>query len=536
ETKARLRDRLRTFPRRFYRNREIRTMDGSGNNRQDPTAGASFEPFQRLAPNGYADGIAKMAGPLRKSPREISNIVAAQGARTVPNRFGTSDYLWQWGQFIDHDLSLGDEVPSSDRSFDIPAPQGDPFFDPAGTGEQTIHFNRAIIFPGTGTDLGNPREQMNEITSWIDGSMVYGSSDERAAALRTNDGTGRLKTSRGALLPFNTEGLPNANGPAPDPTRLFLAGDVRANEQAGLAALHILFVREHNRWARRIKKMRPYYSGDDIYQAARRMVIAEIQIITYNEFLPALIGSDALPRYRGYRRGDATIFNEFAGAGFRLGHSLINTHLLRVDRRGREIPAGHLPLRDAFFNAPNLLQRRNDIDPILRGLAAQKSQAIDPMIVDDLRNFLFGPPGAGGFDLASLNIQRGRDAGLPSYNDMRAALGLGRVSDFDEISADPAVQDALYRAYGSVDDIDLWVGGLSEDAMAAEGSQLGPLFREIMILQFAALRDHDRFWHRRDLTRAEYAMVRNTTLARIIRANTAIRGGEIPRNVFYVRR
>jgi peroxidase len=534
--KARHRDLAGRSGRRFNRGREVRSMDGSGNNKSKPLAGATFQPFQRMTANDYADGISSMAGPLRKSPREISNIVIAQGGQSLPNSFRTSDFLWQWGQFIDHDITLGDGVPSNDRTFDIAVPTGDPFFDPAGSGDQWIRFDRAIFDPATGTDLANPREQLNEITSWIDGSMVYGNNDERAAALRTNDGTGRLRISRGHLLPFNTGNLPNANGEAPDPTKLFIAGDVRANEQVGLTVMHTLFVREHNRWAKRIRRTRPYYSGDDIYQAARRMVIAEIQIITYNEFLPALVGHDALPHYRGYTPGDPTIFTEFSGAAYRLGHSLINTRLMRLNRKGREISAGHLSLRDAFFNAPTLLKRRNDIDPILRGLAAQKNQRMDNMIVDDLRNFLFGPPGAGGFDLAALNMQRARDRGIPSYNDMREAMGLNRVSDFSEITSDPALQDALYRAYGSVDDMDLWVGGSSENPMAKEGSQLGPLFRDIIVRQFTALRDHDRFWHQRDLTRAEYAMVKKVTLSKIIKANTKIRGTEIPRNVFYAKK
>lgn len=535
QMQARARDQLGQFGKRFHRGREVRSFDGSGNNQSEPLAGATFQKLQRMMANDYADDISKMAGPLRKSPREISNIMAAQNG-SVPNNFGASDFLWQWGQFLDHDLSLTDEVPSADRSFDIAVPAGDPYFDPAGAGDKVIHFNRALADPASGTDLANPREQMNEITSWIDGSMVYGSSEDRAKALRTNDGTGRLKTSRGALLPFNTDGLPNANGPAPDPSKLFLAGDVRANEQVGLAAMHTLFVREHNRWADKIRQTRPYFSGDDVYQAARRMVIAEIQIITYKEFLPTLIGPNALPRYRGYQPGDPTIFNEFSGGAYRLGHSLINTELLRLDRRGRPIRDGHLSLRDAFFNAPSILQGRDDIDPILRGLASQRSQTLDPLVVDDLRNFLFGAPGAGGFDLASLNIQRGRDFGLPSYNDARAAMGLPRVTDFHQISSDPAVQNALYQAYGSVDDIDLWVGGLAEDPLTAEGSQLGPLLRAILVHQFTALRDHDRFWHKRDLTAAEYNMVRKVTLAKIIKANTNIRGTEIPRNVFYVNR
>ena len=107
-----------------------------------------------------------------------------------------------------------------------------------------MSFNRSLYDPDTGTGLDNPRQQINEISAWIDASNVYGSDLERATALRTLDGTGRLKTSAGNLLPFNTEGFANAGGSGPT---LFLAGDVRANEQIGLTAMHVLFMREHNR-------------------------------------------------------------------------------------------------------------------------------------------------------------------------------------------------------------------------------------------------------------------------------------------------
>lgn len=519
----------------FSADSEVRSFDGSGNNEAQPLAGATFQPLVRVAGADYADGVSAMAAPWRKSPREISNIVVRQGDQSFPNTFGTSDFLWQWGQFMDHDFALSDGVVSDDRSFDIPVPAGDPFFDPAGLGDRTIHFDRSIFDAGSGDGVDNPRQQINEITSWIDGSQVYGSSDERARALRTLDGTGKLKTSAGDLLPFNTEILPNANGEAPDPTKLFLAGDVRSNEQVGLTTMHTLFVREHNRWAMQIGKMRPWLSGDDIYHEARRMVVAEIQIITYTEFLPALIGDGALPAYKGYTPGNPGLLTEFSGAAYRLGHTLINSRLMRLDAKGNEIPAGHLSLRNAFFNAPTILKKRSDIDPILRGLAAQRSQRFDSMIVDDLRNFLFGPPGAGGFDLASLNIQRGRDRGIASYNDVREAYGLPRVEDFDDVTSDAGMQARLAEAYGDVDDIDLWIGGLSEDALVDQGSQLGPLFREIVSRQFAMLRDMDRFWWQRDLSPAEQAMVKNTTLADIIVANTDIKRNELPRDVFYVR-
>ncbi len=521
----------------FIDGREVRSFDGSGNNKAHPEWGSTFTQFLRLGGVDYSDGIAGMAGPLRKSPREISNVVIAQGDQSFPNRFGTSDILWQWGQFMDHDLTLGDGVLDegpNGRDFDIKVPTGDPFFDPASEGGRVIEFNRAIFDPATGFSLDNPREQQNELTAWIDGSMVYGSSEERAHALRAHE-KGLLKTSPGDLLPFNVDNLPNANGPAPDPTKLFIAGDVRANEQPGLATMHTLFVREHNRWARLIGRLRPWQSDEEVFQAARRLVIAEIQIITYEEFLPALLGPRAIPSYRGYDASvDPSIITEFSGAAYRLGHTLINPTILRIDRRGREIPAGHLPLRTVFFQAPNVLKRRDDLDPILRGLASQKSQRFDTKIVDDLRNFLFGPPGAGGLDLPSLNLQRGRDRGIPCYNKVREALGMKPAKNFSDISSDPAVQKALYDAYETVDEVELWTGGLAEDPLVRDGSQMGPLFTKIVAMQFVRLRDADRFWHERDLTRAELAMVKGMTLTRVIRANTDI-GFELQANAFYVK-
>jgi len=534
QVKARLRDRLGAVAAPFSQGREVRSFDGSGNNPNQPFAGATFQPLSRFAAPAYADGISAMAAPWRKSAREISNIVVDQAGQSFPNSFETSDFLWQWGQFIDHDFALSDGVKSDDRSHDVVIPTGDPHFDPFSEGDKTLRFDRALFDPETGADLSKPRQHLNEITSWIDGSMVYGSSDERASALRANDGTGRLKTSAGDLLPFNTALLPNANEGPIDPAALFLAGDVRVNEQLGLATMHTLFVREHNRWADEIRRTRPWYSGDDVFYAARRMVIAEIQIITYEEFLPALIGKRALPRYDGYTPGNPGLFTEFSTGAWRLGHTLINAQLLRIDARGNPAPGGHFALRDAFFNAPLVLTERNDIDPFLRGLAAQKSQTFDNMIVDDLRNFLFGPPGAGGFDLSVLNIQRGRDRGIASLNDVREAIGLKRHKKFSDITVNRELQDKLRAAYGSVDDIDLWVGGVSEDALARDGSQLGETFREIVVLQFTALRDHDRFWWERDLNRFEQNLVKKTTLADIILANTDIKRREIPKNVFYV--
>jgi len=510
--------------------REVRTYNGSNNNVANPLWGASFVHLQRLAPSDYEDDIGTMAGGLRPSAREVSNTIAAQDAGvSIENAANATDFVWQWGQFIDHDLDLTD---GGEEVADIAVPTGDAWFDPDGIGASVIFFNRAVYDPDTGTDTANPREQENEITGWLDGSMIYGSDDERAAALRVAPDSPFLATSAGNLLPFNTDDLTNANGFVPDPASLFLAGDVRANEQVGLTVMHTLFVREHNRLAALLQERNPGADAEAIFQKARRLVIAELQIITYEEFLPALIGPDALPPYTGY---DATInpsiYNEFSVAAYRLGHSMLNEALLRLDAGGAEIAAGHLALREAFFTAPSILQAEGDLDPILRGLARQLHQRVDTRIVDDVRNFLFGQPGVGGLDLASLNIQRGRDHGVPGYNDVREAMGLSRIASFAEITSDADLAQALADTYFNVDGIDLWIGGLAEDPLVSESSQLGPLFTAIIARQFRELRDGDRFWYQNDLSTDEREMVRGTTLSAVIRANTGI-GNELQANVF----
>ncbi len=508
-------------PRRPSANLELPAIDGSGNNAGTPDANAAHTPLRRFLPDDYADGADEMAGAQRASARLISNTVFAQ-SELNPNAGNFSDFLWQWGQFLDHDIDLTDGVNPPEEQ-PIPVPAGDPFFDPDNTGLVSISFNRSIYEH----DAAGVRQQINEITGWIDASNVYGSSAERASALRRNDGSGKLLTSAGELLPFNENGLANAGGPA---DTLFLAGDVRANEQVGLAAMHTLFVREHNRLVDELQAANPDLSGEELYQRARRLVSAEMQQITYREFLPALLGPRALPRYRGYQADtDARIMNEFSGAAYRLGHSMLSPTLLRLDAQLQPAAEGPLPLRNAFF-APQELTA-NGIDSILRGLAMQVCQTIDAEVVDDVRNFLFGQPGAGGFDLVALNIQRGRDHGLPSYNEARSGFGLAPAASFADISSNPEVVAQLQAAYASVADVDLWVGGLAEDPH--NNGQLGELFHTIVRQQFLVLRDGDRFWHRNTLNRADRNLIRGLTLGRIIKLNTDI-GEELPDNVFRV--
>jgi peroxidase len=492
----------------------VRSIDATGNNPVNPDWGSSGENLLRMAPAEYSDAISAPAGSDRASARAISNLLAAQSGDMLNNR-DMSAFVYAWGQFLDHDIDLtGSATPV--EPLPIPVPSGDPYFDPAATGTQTIGLNRSQYDAATGTAVGNVRQQFNSITAFVDGSQVYGSDPQTAASLRTLSG-GRLKTSEGNLLPLDSAGS------------MFLAGDVRVNENIELTAMQTLFVREHNRLAAQFAAEHPTWTDEQLYQAARRIVIAELQAITYNEFLPALLGAGALPAYRGYNPGvNPDIANEFSTAAFRLGHSLLGSDVEFLDNSGNGVHES-VELRDAFFN-PLLLQETG-IDSIFKYLASYRAQELDTHVVDDVRNFLFGQPGQGGLDLAALNIQRGRDHGLADYNATRVAYGLPAVRTFADITRDVNTQNALRAAYGNVNNIDLWVGGLAEDHVP--GASVGALFKRILTDQFVRLRDGDRFWYERDLTGDELARVRDTSLADVIRQNTQT--NNLQENVFFFR-
>lgn len=522
------------------------TYTGEGNNVKNPTWGAAGAQLLRVAePPAYADGISTLAeysNPV-VNPRVISNTVSATcGVRTCNSRL-LSDFAWSFGQFIDHTLDLTPSaVPLEPITIDVAF--GDPTEPPGGCGGGTltmggmIPMNRSVFDPQTGTSIANPRQQINTISAFIDADNVYGDSPERARALRTNDGTGRLKTTcgpDGELPPYNKDGLPNATeGPTPA-DEFYLVGDLRGNENSLLLAVHTLFIREHNRYIGILCAKHPEWRGDGerLYQEARRYVTAVLQAITFNEFLPALLGANAMGAYKGY---DCTlnpgIVNEFSTALYRL-HTLVSEKLL-VQKPNDTFEA--VPLRDVFFN-PDFV-RDNGIGGLLFGAANHLAEEVDTKINDSLRNFLFHPPEISPgmlLDLAAINIQRGRDHGLQPYNATRVAYGLAAKMSFAQITSNLTLQQGLAALYGTVEEIDLWIGAFAEDHVA--GSSFGELVQTALVRQFNAVRHGDRFWYENPgvLSKELLHQVNKTTLADLIRLNVPpVANCELQSNVFFL--
>jgi hypothetical protein len=262
------------------------------------------------------------------------------------------------------------------------------------------------------------------------------------------------------------------------------------------------------------------------------MVGAEIQVITYNEFLPALLGDHAPSVESVYDPNlNAGVLTEFSTALFRVGHTMLSPQLMRMLDDDTPAPGGHMSLRDSFFKMQNLAAP-GELECFLKGLAMDQQQEVDMHIVDDVRDFLFGEPIPGGFDLAALNIQRGRDHGLPDYNSLRVAFGLPAVTTFAQITSDPEVQAGLQAVYGDVNRIDAWVGALAEDHLP--GASVGSLVAYGLIEQFRRARDGDRLWYLRDsdFSAADLALLNSTRLSDIIRWNTSITN--LQGNVFFM--
>ncbi|XP_078665668.1 myeloperoxidase-like [Branchiostoma floridae x Branchiostoma belcheri] len=314
------------------------------------------------------------------------------------------------------------------------------------------------------------------------------------------------------------------------------AGDIRVNEQPGLTSMHTVFLREHNRIARRLSRLNPHWDDDRVFFETRKIVGALMQKITYGEDLPHVLGPAAMTKFHltlgksGFFSGydasvNPTISNVFATAAYRFGHSLVNEHQLSLTPDFNQGSTCPIQLAFAFFNPSHVLN--NDLggpDSILRGLTAQPHQDFDRFMVSSLTKHLFAdPPGSLGLDLAALNIQRGRDHGLPGYNAWRVRCGLPKADSFDELVfeiPDRYTRMRLEDVYSHVDDIDVFVGGLAEESM--RGGVVGPTFACLIGLQFQDLRKGDRFWfeNRGQFTAAQLAEIRKTSLARILCDNT----------------
>ncbi|KAI8621480.1 heme peroxidase [Chytriomyces sp. MP71] len=480
---------------------DIQTFNGEGNNIQHPQWGAVGDVYLRMATPAYGPNQAP-AGSSRPNARLVSSMLFGQKPFNQ-NNGRISDFLAAWGLNTHLDITFA--AKNTSDPFPIQVPSGDPDFDPMGTNKSVIPMYRAAY---AGVDVtNNARISKNSFTSFIDGSGLYGNSDSEAASMRAFTG-GLLKTA----YTSTGEYPPRTVGGPMDGYFEFTIGNVNIAPQ--VLVLHLLFHREHNRRARELAVQSPNWTDEQLYQRARRWVIAILQKITISF------------AYKGYNldtNPQVDLF--FSQVAFIYGHSALNPEILRINQNGEPIHEGHLELKSASFKFLCDEVIKVGIDPIIRGFIVQRDQIIDTHIIDDVRNNLPLNPGFL-FDLAAIGIQRGRDMGIPDWNTCRTMFNLTPITswaDLNNLTDDPESLEILQTLYPNLNDVDAAVGTLAEK-ISLSNSVVGPLVAVSIRDQFRRLRDGDRFWYENPgvLTASELVELESMSLGRVVTLNTNV--------------
>lgn len=546
-------------------NYPYRLTCGACNNLRYPLLGKAFTVYRRIVPSNYEDGIEmprvkSIDGHPLPSARRVSNVVHNSNNQVqVSARF--TPYLTHFGQFLDHDITSTPVMTDSDANiiedccihpnrvecFNIAIADDDPFY--TNPTQKCMHFVRSDIGPVPACDTGI-RQQQNQRSSFIDGSAIYGFNTAKENSLREKRG-GLLRVSslhayRPGVLPegddSQCENGHNGMLSRSPINHCFDAGDHRHTESPLLTVVHIMFLRRHNQIAEALQQATGILDDEVLFQETKRIVVAELNHITYNEYLPEIMAPEFI-KYFGLKsksKGHHTVYdpnvdpraiNSFAAAAYRFGHSFVQS-VVGQDN-GRSIMED--PLRNNFDN-PTLINfpQNGGCEYVASWMANTGKSDMDRFVTSDLRNRLFDAsptgspttsPGATlSLDLVALNIQRGRDHGLPGYNVFRQWCGRPKAEHFgtwalglvDHSEQSAAILQSIYR---HPDDIDLFAGALSEKSLGR--SLMGPTFSCIIGFQFNRLKYGDRFWYENDFpqtgfTKEQVVEIKKVTMTRMM--------------------
>ncbi|NXJ08990.1 PERM Myeloperoxidase, partial [Odontophorus gujanensis] len=540
-----------------------RTISGECNNRKHSHLGVSNWAFARWLPAVYEDGVSVPRGASEGKlyngfplplVRKVSNEIAYTANENITQDQELSLFFMQWGQWVNHDIDLApssgiganpelhcdDDCTFRSPCFPIKFPLNDP---------RMLRSNSCMPFIQSAS-VCNPRtftrEQINAVTSFIDASMVYGSEESVAKSLRNQTNQLGLMavnqnfTDAGLeLLPFENKTksicvLTNKSMNIP----CFRAGDKRVTENLGLSALHTVFLREHNRLVTKLQKLNPHWDGEKLYQESRNIIAAMTQIITYRDYIPLLLAEETskwIPLYRGYNESvDPTVSNVFSLA-FRFGHASVQPFVSRLDDSFQPMGSlSHVPLHLTFCASWRIIME-GGVDPLIRGMMVDHAKLMkqNQVLIEELQNHLFEQTEIMGLDLAALNLQRGRDHGLPGYNAWRHFCGLSQPQTVDELSevlGNSKLAKKFMDLYGTPDNIDLWIGAIAEPFIPQ--GRVGPLLACIIGTQFRNLRDGDRFWWENPgvFTLQQLEELSKISVSRVICDNTHIK--KLPRDMF----
>ncbi|XP_069018991.1 dual oxidase 2 [Embiotoca jacksoni] len=534
---------------------EVPRFDGWYNSLGSPRRGAVGSHLVRLVPAHYRDGVYQpVQEPLLPNPRRLSRQLA-EGPSGLPSSRNQTVLSLFFGYHVTFEI-FDSRTPGCPPEFmNIPVPEGDPVFDRAATGKVLLPFQRGPWDKDSGQSPSNPRTQVNLVTAWIDGSSIYGPSTSWSDSLRSFSG-GLLASGSEWNMP-NQGGGHNLMWSAADPSSrehgskgLYELGNAWANENIFTASEGIIWFRYHNYIASKLHEEYPEWSDEKLFQNTRKTIVATFQKIAVYEWLPGYLRGKELPSYPGYQKFvDPGISPEFQVAAIRFGMTMAPPGVYMRNRTCHfrkivNIDGGSSPamrLCNSFWKRQRVsVNTSEDIDDLLMGMASQIAEREDNIVVEDLRDYMYGPLRFTRSDLVAVTIQRGRDFGLRSYTEIRRALDLPPVETFEDINSElnltnPQLLHDVAELYNrDISKLELFPGGLLE---SFDGP--GPVFSAIILDQFERIRNGDRFWFENKqnglFTDEEIQTIRSVTYRDILIAVTSAEATDIQNNVFFWR-
>uniref|UniRef100_A0A8D0BPC5 NAD(P)H oxidase (H2O2-forming) n=1 Tax=Salvator merianae TaxID=96440 RepID=A0A8D0BPC5_SALMN len=506
---------------------EAQRYDGWYNNLVYHRHNSAGSRLSRLVPANYADGVYRALQPPHvPNARSLSNAVA-RGKSGLPDLRNRTVLGVFFGFHVLSEILEADTCGCPSEFLNIYINERDDIFNPDGLSNVALPFQRMQWAPETGQSPNNPRDQINGVTGWLDGSAIYGSSHSWCDSLRS--------FLKGTLLSGARQGFPKETKPnslmwkALDPSTgqdgpegILDFGNARANENLFLQATSISWFRYHNHWAEKLAKEHPDWTDEDVFQHARKWVVAIYQKIVMYDWLPAFLDDAMIPTYEGYNQHvDARISPEFVVASALFLGTMVppRVYMRNSDCKfqiNSDTSLSTLRVCNSYWNRKNpSVQTAEDVDNLLLGMSSQVAEKEDNIVVEDLRDFWYGTVKYSRMDFVASWIQRGRDLGLPTYNDIREHFKLKPATEWKEIHQNQTLIEKLTELYTeNLDSLELPIGGLLEAN--------GTLFRAIIKDQFLRLRDGDRFWFEntknRLFTPEEIKTIQNTTYHDVLAA------------------
>lgn len=479
--------------------RRARTPDGSFNDLELPEMGMAGTAFGRNVPLRMTTPRHVTAEP---NPREISSRLLAR-EEFVPAEI-INVVAASWLQFMNHNWFFHERGPEDDF-FDIPLPEGDSW------PEKHMRIRRTPTMPGTpraGRGGAAPAFH-NQETHWWDGSQIYGTGSEKQTALRSFEGGKLNLDAAGRLLPD------------PDTTGVDQSG-FNENWWAGLALLHTLFAREHNAICDALAKAYPDLDDQRLFEIAwlvNSALMAKIHTVDWTRTIlrhPALqigmnanwwgIQGEALQK----KVGRLTSSEGLSGVtGSESAHHAapfsLTEEFVSVYRMHPLIPDDF----DFLSLEDNVVRERRTLTEI-QGVGTR--EFLDRLGMEDSW-YSLGLASAGAvclhnypnslrqlrridgelLDLATLDIVRDRERGIPRYNDFREALRMPRFKSFEELTPNKRWARELATMYrGDIDAVDPMVGMYAETPPKGFGFS-DTAFRVFIVMASRRLKS-DRFF------------------------------------------